>query len=34
MRVVAERFDNKIGAYGVTGRTGVVKTGDRVRLFR
>ena len=34
MRIVAERFDNKIGAYGVAVRTGTIKTGDLVRLIR
>ena len=34
MRVVAEQFDNKIGAYGVTVRTGIIKLGDSVRLLR
>lgn len=34
MRIVAEKFDNKIGAYGVPVRTGVIKIGDPVRLIR
>ncbi|HEY4941238.1 MAG TPA: MOSC N-terminal beta barrel domain-containing protein [Rhizomicrobium sp.] len=34
MRIVAERFDTKIGAYGAPVRTGVIKIGDPVRLIR
>jgi len=34
MRVVAQSFDNKIGAYGVARRTGTISVGDRVRILR